>query len=176
MQKAAHAYLQTNLTTNSPGEIVIMLYDGAINFLNRAKEQIDARDYAGKGISISKATDIINELSASLNAEKGGELAENLSKLYFWCIAKLAMANLKLDNSLVDSVIKVLTGLKSAYVQIQGQPEAQEASSQLAQQQDAVGASSARTVHASSGKTMPLPPAQHLGNRGMSAYSKMALA
>lgn len=177
MQKAAQAYLQTNVTTNSPGEIVILLYDGAIKFLNRAKEQIEKKDYAGKGISISKATDIINELSASLNAEKGGSLAENLRRLYFWCITRLAMGNLKMDTGIVDSVIKVLSGLRSAYVQIQSMPEAQAASAQLALRQEAEGTSSAKIAQALSGQAMQqMPPAQHTGIRGRNAYSKMAVA
>jgi len=176
MQNAAQAYLQTNVTTNTPGEIVIMLYDGAIKFLNRAKEQIEKKDYAGKGISISKATDIINELSSSLNTEKGGALAENLHKLYFWCITRLAMGNLKMDTAIISSVIQVLSGLKAAYVQIQNLPEAQAASAQLASRQDSEGTSSARIAQALSGQAgQQMPPAQHTNIRGRNAYSKMAV-
>ena len=177
MQKAAQAYLQTNIATNSPGEIVIMLYDGAIKFLNRAKEQIDKKDYAGKGISISRSMDIINELNESLNIEKGGVLAENLHKLYFWCITRLAMANLKMDTSIIDTVIKVLAGIRSAYVQIQSMPEAQATSAELAARQEAEGTSSARMAQALSGPArQQMPPAPQASIRGRNAYSKLAVA
>ena len=124
MQKAAHAYLQTQVTTTTQGELLLLLYDGAIKFLNQAKEKIAERDYAGKGILISKALDIVNELDASLNLEKGGELAENLHKLYFYCSTRLLNANLKMDVTFIDEVIKILSGLRGAYGQIVNTPEA----------------------------------------------------
>ena len=75
MQNAAHAYLQTQVGTTGRGEIIVMLYDGALRFLAQAREKMEARDMAGKGMLISRALDIINELDSSLNMEAGGELA-----------------------------------------------------------------------------------------------------
>ena len=127
MQRAAHAYLQTQVTTTSPGNILILLYDGAIKFLNRAKEGLAANDMAGKGIAISKTLDIINELDSTLNLDKGGDLAANLHNLYFFCNSRLVMANLKKDAKIIDEVIKILAGLRSAYAEIVSLPEAQAA-------------------------------------------------
>ncbi|UZP68923.1 flagellar export chaperone FliS [Desulfovibrio mangrovi] len=124
MQKAAKAYFQTQVATTSQGKLLLMLYDGCIKFLNQAKIKIEERDYAQKGILISKALDVINELDSSLNAEKGGELAENLHKLYFYCSTRLLNANLKMDIGYIDEVIKILSGLRSAYAQIIDTPEA----------------------------------------------------
>lgn len=172
MFKAANAYLQTGLATNSPGQTVVMLYDGAIKFLNRAKEQIDVKDYAKKGIAISKAIDIINELAATLNKEQGGDLAENLHNLYFWCNAHLAMANLKMDKAMIDSVIKVLSGLRSAFAQIQDLPEAQAVAEQLAVKQGSEAGPQNRVV-------LPagmMPQAPGAAMRGRNLYSKMAQA
>ncbi|MDR1241619.1 MAG: flagellar export chaperone FliS [Deltaproteobacteria bacterium] len=175
MQKAAHAYLQTNVSTTSPGELVILLYDGAVKFLNRAKKFIAERDYARKGIAISKAMDIINELSSTLNRDKGGELAENLYKLYFWCNTRLAMANLKLDAEIVDSVIKVLSGLRSAYAQIQNLPEAQAAAAQLAASQTPEGMTSRAIPTFQHGNALPgLAQNQASALRMRTAYNKIA--
>ena len=127
MQRAAHAYLQTQVTTTSPGDVLILLYDGAIKFLNRAKEGLAANDMAAKGIAISKTLDIINELDSTLNLDKGGDLAANLHNLYFFCSSRLVMANLKKDAKMIDEVIKVLGGLRSAYAEIVSLPEAQAA-------------------------------------------------
>lgn len=151
MQKAAHAYLQTQVTTTTQGELLLLLYDGAIKFLNQAKAKIAERDYAAKGILISKALDIVNELDASLNLEKGGELAENLHKLYFYCSTRLLNANLKMDVAFIDEVIKILSGLRGAYGQIVNTPEAM-----------AVGASMAasRTPANAAPSRVPLPTAQ----------------
>lgn len=124
MYNAAKAYRETQVTTTSPGQVLLMLYDGALNYLSRAKERIDANDPAGKGILISKALDVINELASSLNAEKGGKLAGNLNELYFYCNKRLFMANLKMDKAMIDEVMKILGGLRSAYSQILDMPEA----------------------------------------------------
>ncbi|MDR2826268.1 MAG: flagellar export chaperone FliS [Deltaproteobacteria bacterium] len=174
MLKAAHAYMQTNVSTTSPGELVVLLYDGAIKFLNQAKQLIAERNYAQKGIAISKAMDIINELSSVLNREKGGELAENLYKLYFWCNTRLAMANLKLDKDIIDSVIKVLSGLRSAYAQIQSLPEAQAAAAQLAAQpsENMVSRNLAKAPPANAFPGLAPNPTSNLRMRA--AYNKVA--
>ena len=85
MMKAAQAYFQTQVQTTSQGQLLLMLYDGAIKFLKQAKTKIQERNYAQKGILISKAIDVISELDSSLNPEKGGDLATNLHNLYFFC-------------------------------------------------------------------------------------------
>ncbi len=118
MQKAVQAYFETQVTTTSQGDLLIMLYDGAIKFLVQSKVKIKEKDYAGKGILLSKAIDVISELDASLNPQKGGDLADNLHKLYFYCNTRLLNANLKLDITYVDEVIKILSGLREAYRQI----------------------------------------------------------
>lgn len=118
MLRAAHAYRQTQVNTATPGHLVVMLYDGAITFLEQAKERIQARDYAQKGILISQALDIIAELDSSLNAERGGEIAQNLHKLYMYCNTRLLQANLKMDTSLVDEVIGILDSFRSAFAEI----------------------------------------------------------
>lgn len=131
MHQAAKAYFETQITTTSPGKVLLMLYDGALNYLAQAKERIDAKDPAGKGILISKALDVINELASSLNAEKGGDLAANLTQLYFYCNKRLFMANLKMDNAIIDEVMTILSGIRSAYAQILDTPEAVAASQEV---------------------------------------------
>ena len=124
MYNAAKAYLQTQVTTTNPGDVVVLLYGGAINFLQQAKQKMKERDMEQKGLLISKALDILGELEASLNTQKGGELGENLHKLYFYCNTRLLMANLKLDPKLIDEVITILSGLKSAIEEIKKQKPA----------------------------------------------------
>lgn len=118
MLTAANKYLQTQVTTTNQGELLVMLYEGAIRFLTQAKVMMEAKDYAQKGILISKALDVINELSSSLNKERGGAVADNLSNLYFYCNSRLLIANLKMDAQILDEVIRILTGLRDAFAQI----------------------------------------------------------
>ncbi|MBI9111031.1 flagellar export chaperone FliS [Maridesulfovibrio ferrireducens] len=127
MHKAAQAYLSTQVHTTSKGELLLMLYDAAIKFLKQAKVKINEKDYAAKGILISKAIEVISELTASLNKEKGGELAENLSQLYIYCNTRLLQANLKMDNEKIDEVVRIIDGIASAYREIIPTMEAQNA-------------------------------------------------
>ena len=118
MANPAKAYLATQVETTTQGELLLMLYEAAIKFLKRAKIEIDNKDFAKKGIYISKAMAIIHELSESLNKEKGGEITPKLGQLYLFCTTQLVKANIRLDNRMVDDVIRILDGLRSAFAQI----------------------------------------------------------
>ncbi|WP_428562647.1 MAG: flagellar export chaperone FliS [Solidesulfovibrio sp. DCME] len=115
MQSAARSYFQTQVATTTQGDLLIMLFDAALKFLQQAKEKIAERNYAQKGILISKALDILSELQGTLNAQKGGQLAERLQKLYFFCSTRLLAANLKMDATKIDEVVHILTGLRDAF-------------------------------------------------------------
>jgi flagellar protein FliS len=125
MLKAAKAYFQTQVTTTTQGDLLILLYDGAIKYLNQAKASMAQRDYAGKGMLISRAMDVISELDESLNPEKGGELAANLHQLYFYCNTRLLRANLEMKPEKIDEVIRILDSLRDAFSRIKNTaPEA----------------------------------------------------
>lgn len=139
MNKAANAYFQTKVSTTDQGQLLIMLYDGALRYISQARDKILAKDYAGKGVLISKVIDIINELSSSLNLEKGGSLATNLNNLYVLCTARLLQANLKMSIESLDSVSEILSGLRSAYAQIVETPEAKRAAAEIATRMQPAG-------------------------------------
>jgi flagellar secretion chaperone FliS len=80
-----------------------------------------------KGKSIQKAFDAISELRKSLNMEKGGEVAEGLNKLYAFLGHQLTLANLNNDTEILDSVITVLTDLRSTWAQAFDKMEEEEA-------------------------------------------------
>lgn len=123
MLNAAKAYLSTQVSTASKGDLLVMLYDTAIKHLRQAIEKMRAGDMAGKGILITKAITIISELQESLNKEHGGEIAQNLFQLYFFCNSRLLMANLKVKPEMVEEVITILFGLRQAFSQILPQNE-----------------------------------------------------
>lgn len=118
MLKAAKAYLVTQVSTSSQGDLLLMLYDTAIKHLHQAIEKMRAKDVAGKGVLISKAINIVSELQESLNKERGGEISKNLFQLYFFCNTRLLTANLKMNPDMVEEVISILTGLRQAFAQI----------------------------------------------------------
>lgn len=118
MANPARAYLATQVETTTQGELLIMLYEAAIKFLKRAKAEIDNKDYAKKGVYISKAMAIIHELSESLNKEKGGDITPKLGSLYQFCTSHLIKANIRMNKKMIDDVIKILEGIRSAYAEI----------------------------------------------------------
>ena len=117
------AYKQSEVGTASKMRLVIMMYDGVIRFLNECKEKIKEGDIAGRGLYISKAQKVINELQESVNRQKGGEVAENLERLYGFITSNLTNANINGDTSLIDQSIKVLKKLRDAWQQVMSTDE-----------------------------------------------------
>lgn len=116
---ARNAYTQTKITTTyNPVELVVMLYDGAIDFLDKAATAINMKEVQIKIRYIDKSLAIIEKLLNSLNFEVGGEIAINLSELYQYMMKELVLANAKNDANKIKHVIDLLKELREAWVQI----------------------------------------------------------
>ncbi len=159
MSKAANAYLTTQVTTTSQGQLLVMLYDAGIKFLKQAKEYMIAKDYAKKGILISRAMDIITELASSLNKDKGGQIAENLQSLYTFCNIRLAKANMKMDTKMLDDVINILSNIRDAYSQILPQVEGEGSTTATAAASQVGMAATATAAAVAPPAAAPNPPA-----------------
>jgi len=112
---SAKVYQDNAVTTQAPGGLVVMLYNGAIKFLNQAIAALAAGDMAKKGTYIGKATDIIIELNSVLDMEAGAEVATNLRRLYVFMIQHLTQANFKKDPEMVREVIVLLEDLNQGW-------------------------------------------------------------
>lgn len=109
------AYQETAVLTQDKGKLIVMLYEGAIKFLGLAQKDMEAGNYESKNKQINKAWDIINELNVSLDMEAGGEISENLRKLYAFMLTHLSTANFKNDPQTVQEVIDMLSELKEGW-------------------------------------------------------------
>jgi flagellar secretion chaperone FliS len=118
LSRGAQAYYQTHVQSRSPLELVVMLYDGAIRFLEQAGDAMDARDMATKGQAMSKAMAIIAELQSTLNVQEGGEVAAQLDALYTHATGRLLEANQQRSRGPIDEVIALLRPLRDAWSQI----------------------------------------------------------
>ena len=98
--------------TANPLKLVLMCYEGAITSLKLARERYEAKDYETKGRALKKALDIIHELNASLDMNKGGEIAANLRALYGYMSQALTEADLKKDMGVFGEVIRMLEELE----------------------------------------------------------------
>lgn len=109
-------YHKANTLTTDKGKMVVLLYDGAINFLQRAKHCIQKGDVPGKCNNINRASDIIQELNFSLDTEAGGELAMTLRRLYLFMNRHLIQAKIDRDGTKqMDEVIALLKPLNEAW-------------------------------------------------------------
>lgn len=109
------AYKETQITTTDPGTVLLLLYQGAIDALNRAAGFMAVGNMADKGKQILKANDIINQFIASLDFEVGGELAHNLEGLYRFMLEQILFANAHNEAKPLTTVVSLLTTLKSGW-------------------------------------------------------------
>lgn len=116
-QKALHVYAQSRVSTASPLELVLMMYDAAIKNMKAASEHIARKDFAAANAAITKAEDIVEELRSSLNAE-AGEIATALDSLYDYVYRGLIMSNVKKDTRILSDCINVLEQIRGAWAEM----------------------------------------------------------
>lgn len=98
-----------------PHRLIQMLIDGALAKLIVAKAMMERRDVAKKGENVSWAISIIGGLQASLDMQKGGEIAQTLNALYEYMTVRLAQANATNDVSGLDEVIHLMKTIKEGW-------------------------------------------------------------
>ncbi|MCS5451974.1 MULTISPECIES: flagellar export chaperone FliS [Enterobacter] len=112
-------YQQSDLAIQAaaanPHQLVLMLFNGLMDELVRAKSHIAARRYDRKVQSVNKCIDILNALTSSLDFEKGGELALSLANLYDYCVYRLYDASHKLSVASVEEVEVILRNLQDGW-------------------------------------------------------------
>jgi len=115
---AVNAYKQTATVTATPLDLVIMLYEGAIDSIDKSVTAINNKDIHAKIRYIDKSIKIIEELLYSLNLEIGGEIAYNLQDLYLHMMLHLTIANGLNDASEARHVESLLKELLEGWKQI----------------------------------------------------------
>jgi flagellar protein FliS len=119
----ARAYHAQAVLTASPGQLVLMMFDGALRFLALAKQGFDqpeenVRRFESININLQKAQNIIAELQGSLNHEAGGEVAITLDRLYDYYSRRLFEANMQKRVEPVIEVERFLQELRDAWAEM----------------------------------------------------------
>jgi len=127
---AADAYrrigFQTSMHTVDQHQIVNLLFDGLLNELARARGAIQRGELETKIDAISRALRILEEgLSTGLDRVDGGEIAQNLSTLYDYCMRQLVLANVRNDESLVQEVQSLIEPIAQSWKEIRTQAAGQ---------------------------------------------------
>ncbi len=121
--QAYNAYKKASVTTASQGELIVLLYEGAVKRLSSATALFDEsgklpvqhiEEFSGH---VLKAQEIITELQVSLDMEKGGEIATNLMALYVYFNQELMSANISKNKEKIDFVLNMMSQLADSWRQ-----------------------------------------------------------
>ncbi|HYC71885.1 MAG TPA: flagellar export chaperone FliS [Opitutaceae bacterium] len=122
-QDCARAYRANSVLTASPGQLVLMLFDGALRSLALAREACgrpaeDPRRYEVVNAQLIKAQAIIAELQGTLNLEAGGEFARTMHRLYDYHHRRLVEANLRKEAGPIIEVERLLSEVRNAWAEM----------------------------------------------------------
>lgn len=110
------SYQQNAVTTASPGEMTLMLYNGCIKFINLARVAIKENNIEQKNLNLQKAQNIISELMVTLNMDI--EISKNMMSLYDFINRQLIDANLKNDVAILDEAAALVTEFRDTWKQV----------------------------------------------------------
>lgn len=121
--RATNAYrrvsAETSVQNANPHRLVHLLFEELLKNLAKARGAMARKDIAEKGAAISMSVRIIEEgLKAGLNPREGGELAQNLGRLYDYCVMQLTKANARNDESLIQEVRALVEPIALAWQEI----------------------------------------------------------
>ena len=114
-------YRKSSVSSASPLRLVIMLYDGALRFMEAGKHAMQSGDIYVQNENIQKAQRIITELMATLDMEQGGEVAGNLSSLYSYIYNRLVEANMEDRPEHIDECVQLLRDLRESWAELETQ-------------------------------------------------------
>lgn len=113
---AQNAYKQNSVTTASPGELTLMLYNGCLKFLHKAKQAIQDKNIQEKNSNLQKAQSVIAELMSTLNMDV--DVSKQLLPLYEYLNRRLVEANVKSDIAIIEEVEGFVTEFRNTWKEV----------------------------------------------------------
>lgn len=126
---STNKYLETQVMTASPMQLILMLYDECIQSLEQAENAFglpEEERIETVNNHILHAEDIITELAVSLDMEQGGEIAQNLQRLYDFMLDHLSDANVKKEVRNVVEVKNMMVELRESWQKVSEQESKKE--------------------------------------------------
>lgn len=119
----ARAYQAQSILTASPGQLVLLMYDGALRFIAQARVAFtlppeDLSRIHLINTALLRAQAVLTELRANLDMKSGGELATNLDRLYEYHLRRLQEANLRKDEAPVIEVERLVRSLRDGWAEM----------------------------------------------------------
>ncbi|HHG74337.1 MAG TPA: flagellar export chaperone FliS [Persephonella sp.] len=109
------AYVKSSESIETKEELLIKVFEEILSLLNISIYAIEEGDIKTKAESLTKVTDAVAVLQASLDMEKGGEIAKNLYSIYEFCLEELLKANAANDKEKIKQIIEVLTPIYEGF-------------------------------------------------------------
>jgi flagellar protein FliS len=113
--------LDAQTASASPVQLVLILMDGLLEEVARARAHIAARRFEQKAASLDKCIEILNGLSSALDFESRNEVVDNLGRLYDYCAGRLYAAGVSLDTAIIDEVTGLLGTIRQGWLGVQAQ-------------------------------------------------------
>ena len=111
-----NAYLRSKVMTATPAELTLMLYEGAIKFVNKAIMSIEKDDVMGAHNNLMKTQRIIEELRASLDHKY--PVAKEFDTMYEYILRRLVEANIKKDKDILEEVLEHLRTMRDTWKEV----------------------------------------------------------
>lgn len=113
---AFNAYKQNSVTTASPGELTLMLYNGCLKFLGKAKVAIEEKNIQDRNYYIQRSQAIIGELMSTLNMDM--DISKQMLPLYEYMNRRLTEANIKNDVAIIEEVEGLTTEFRDTWKEV----------------------------------------------------------
>ena len=123
MMQYARQYEQTQVVTSSGVQLVVLLYDAAIQSMEMARREIQAKNVKEKARHLGRAIAIVGELNSVLNLDQGGEIARSLRRLYDYMLMELVEANARNNAHKLDGPLRCLGTLREAWREVARQQQ-----------------------------------------------------
>lgn len=114
----AQVGVQTSVAVSDPHQLIGMLYDGAIAWLEKGRRLMLEGQIGPKCEAITRVLHIVSQLREVLNLEAGGELAKNMDRLYEYMEFRLVEANLHNNPDILVEITGLIENLRSAWYAI----------------------------------------------------------
>ncbi|USG65318.1 flagellar export chaperone FliS [Brevibacillus ruminantium] len=113
LHNAAQTYQSNQVTTATPGELTLMLYNGAIRFIKQAKGSMEEKDIAKAHEFCLKVQNILYELLSTLNGEY--PISKELEKMYDYMLQRMIEANIRKDATILMEVEDYFVQLRDTW-------------------------------------------------------------
>jgi flagellar protein FliS len=98
-------------------QLVVMLYDGALRFLNEARSAQACGDLRSRARALQRVAAIVAECQSTLDLERGGAMAATLDGLYSYISGRLLDVTVKRDDTAIEEIHKLMSTLRSAWAE-----------------------------------------------------------